>query len=152
MERYEALIHVDPMGKQRPRMTKTGHTYTPVKTVEFEGLIRQLWMLQTNNAKGTGCYISAIINAGFRIPKSWSKKRRAAAVGMPHTSKPDADNVAKAVLDALNGTAYDDDSHVTELHITKVYAERPYVEIILMYHTPEEAQRNLEALKEASRE
>lgn len=29
----------------------------------------------------------------------------------------DLDNVAKSVLDGLNGTAYDDDSQVTELHV-----------------------------------
>ena len=37
--------------------------------------------------------------------------------------KPDCDNIAKAVLDALNGLAYKDDSQVTELTVRKLYAE-----------------------------
>ena len=39
--------------------------------------------------------------AYFEPPKSWSKKERAAAMGTLHRSKPDRDNVDKAVLDVL---------------------------------------------------
>ena len=39
--------------------------------------------------------------------------------GMAHIRRPDADNVAKAILDALNGYAYPDDSAVSALRITK---------------------------------
>ena len=37
----------------------------------------------------------------------------------PNLVKPDVDNIAKAVLDALNGIAYDDDSQVVELTVKK---------------------------------
>ena len=37
----------------------------------------------------------------------------------PDTQKPDADNVAKLVLDALNGVAWEDDQQVNDLHIVK---------------------------------
>lgn len=55
-------------------------------------------------------------------------------MGEPYTHKPDADNVAKAVLDALNGLAYEDDSQVQELVIIKKYAPAgvdPCVRILL---------------------
>ena len=39
--------------------------------------------------------------AYFIPPESWSKKKRAAAIGTLHRSKPDRDNIDKAVLDAL---------------------------------------------------
>lgn len=39
--------------------------------------------------------------AVFSPPASWSKKKRAAAIGTFHRSKPDRDNLDKAVLDAL---------------------------------------------------
>jgi Holliday junction resolvase RusA-like endonuclease len=48
------------------------------------------------------------------------------------TSKPDADNLAKAVLDALNGIVWDDDAQVFDLRIIKVVAggdEQPRTEI-----------------------
>lgn len=37
----------------------------------------------------------------------------------PFIEKPDVDNVAKAVLDGLNGVAYEDDAQVTDLHVMK---------------------------------
>lgn len=37
----------------------------------------------------------------------------------PDTQKPDADNDAKLVLDALNGVAWDDDQQVNDLHVIK---------------------------------
>lgn len=61
--------------------------------------------------------------ANFEIPKSYSKKRRQECeIGneMP-TKKPDIDNIAKVVLDALNGVAYHDDSQVTNLKVRKRY-------------------------------
>ena len=39
------------------------------------------------------------------------------------TKKPDADNISKIVLDALNGLAYYDDNQVVTLHIDKCYAK-----------------------------
>ena len=38
------------------------------------------------------------------------------------TVKPDADNISKIILDALNGLAYYDDNQVTDLTIYKLYA------------------------------
>ena len=37
--------------------------------------------------------------------------------------KPDCDNIAKIVLDALNKIAYKDDSQVIELSVKKLYSE-----------------------------
>lgn len=37
----------------------------------------------------------------------------------PDTLKPDADNIAKTVLDGLNGKAFKDDSQVTTLKVIK---------------------------------
>jgi Holliday junction resolvase RusA-like endonuclease len=48
-----------------------------------------------------------------------------------HTKKPDCDNMAKIVLDALNGIAFDDDSQITDLIVHKQYGESPNVEIEL---------------------
>lgn len=42
------------------------------------------------------------------LKKSYSKKKKLLLDGQPHTIKPDADNLMKAVLDAI----YKDDSHI----------------------------------------
>ena len=39
--------------------------------------------------------------------------------------------MAKCVLDALNNIAYDDDSQIYDLKVTKEYGEVPRVEITL---------------------
>lgn len=39
--------------------------------------------------------------------------------GTPHIKRPDADNVAKAILDALNGHAYNDDRAIAALSVRK---------------------------------
>jgi len=40
-----------------------------------------------------------------------------------HTKKPDIDNLAKAVKDALKGIIYHDDSQIVEAHLFKRYGE-----------------------------
>ena len=56
-------------------------------------------------------------------PASWTKKRRLAALlGQELPKKPDLDNVAKVVLDALNGVVYQDDVQVWRLVVNKLYA------------------------------
>ena len=55
-----------------------------------------------------------------RLPRSAPKR----VVSEPDTGKPDADNVAKLVMDALNGHAYEDDAQVTSLRVTKMPRSR----------------------------
>jgi Holliday junction resolvase RusA-like endonuclease len=50
-----------------------------------------------------------------------------------HVYKPDTDNLAKFVLDALNGTYYKDDSQIYSLTIEKCYADQDSTRIDLTY-------------------
>ena len=126
-----------PVGKSRPKFsTVNGHAvaYTPAKTANYETLVRLSYQ-----QKYAGCMfekdkpLRAIIRAFFPIPKSTSKKKREQmeAGKIRHTKKCDADNIAKACLDALNGIAFYDDSQVCELSISKFYGDTPKVEIII---------------------
>ncbi|MBH2937751.1 RusA family crossover junction endodeoxyribonuclease [Serratia marcescens] len=49
------------------------------------------------------------------MPPSWSKKKRAEMVGKPHQQKPDADNLLKALMDAI----YSEDCAVWDVRVTK---------------------------------
>lgn len=51
------------------------------------------------------------------MPKSWSQKKRDAMRGTPHQQKPDFDNLAKSVADALR----EDDSTVWRCLIEKYW-------------------------------
>lgn len=67
--------------------------------------------------------------AVFPIPGSASRKRRRDMLEgreLP-TKKPDADNILKIILDALNGLAYADDKQVVWAECQKNYGEQPGV-------------------------
>ena len=111
------------IGKQRPKFSTRGgfvKTYTPDQTVNYENYVKMLW-LQSGQEKLTG-NIKATIDADFMIPKSFSKKKRNALDGAYCQKKPDCDNIAKSILDALNGIAYDDDSQIVEIVVRKCYS------------------------------
>jgi len=117
-----------PVGKGRPRFTRNGHTYTPKETTEYENLVKLSYQQQCGGERIDGA-IQAYVTAIYPIPKSASKKKRAEMLGgtIKPTVKPDTDNIAKAVLDALNNIAYDDDSQVVMLTVRKRYGETPRV-------------------------
>ena len=127
----------EPVGKGRPKITTRGkyaHAYTPKKTKEFEENIRFEFMASTSERMPVypkDMPVKIEMEFGFEVPKSYSqKKRRACLLGqVQHTKKPDADNIAKAVCDALNGYAFEDDSQIVFMQLEKVYAEEPYVEV-----------------------
>lgn len=53
---------------------------------------------------------------------------------LPHDRKPDADNLAKAILDACNGILWRDDAQLVQLAVEKLYAagdESPHVAVTL---------------------
>lgn len=58
------------------------------------------------------------VEVGFRMPKPKSTPRRVVAP----VTKPDIDKLGRAVLDALTGISYKDDSQVVALTLTKAYA------------------------------
>lgn len=118
-----------PVAKARPRLNKFGYTYTPEKTVNYENLVRYTFQSEFPNHKPLEGYIEASITAIFDIPKSYSKKKTTELLETHnnYNHKPDCDNLAKIILDSLNGIAYKDDSQVTILHINKEYGEQAKV-------------------------
>ena len=117
------FVEGQPQGKARPRFTRAGHPFTPKKTVAYEEQIRDCFLEANGKKLPADCYVAVSIRAVFEIPKSYSKKRKencANGIERP-AKKPDADNIIKAVLDALNGVAYEDDKQVVSVRCTKWY-------------------------------
>ena len=114
-----------PVAKGRARMTRAGFAYTPGKTRDWEAHVRlaasQASLRPYSDAVGVEIVFA------LPVPKSFSAKRRAAALaGDIHPAKrPDIDNLAKAVIDAMNAVVYDDDRQIVNLRLRKVYAEVP---------------------------
>ncbi|WP_029688054.1 RusA family crossover junction endodeoxyribonuclease [Thermoanaerobacter sp. A7A] len=124
-----------PFGKQRPRVTKAGIAYTPKETVNYENFIKLLYMQKYKKYKDLKLEgpIKMTITAVYKIPKSASKKDKELMLRnvIRPTKKPDMDNIAKAIADALNGLAYEDDKQIVEMYISKIYAEDEFVEVVV---------------------
>lgn len=115
------------MGKMRARTVRRGNfttSYTPKEDVIYENLVKTLYLNKANGLMWNDKEpIEVHIVAYFDIPRSYSKKKSKEAVEhqMFPCKKPDADNIAKIILDGLNGVAYHDDAQIVLLTILKVF-------------------------------
>ncbi len=132
MKQVIFTIKGEPKGKCRPRFTKSGHVYTPKETIQYENLVG---LSYRNSAKGYKFTspVRVTVKAYHKPPKGKPKKVVEDMLNghiLP-TKKPDADNVAKIILDGLNKVAWDDDTQVVEMMVVKRYAEEPLVAVIV---------------------
>lgn len=125
-----------PKGKARARTVRRGggknFSYTPEGTVLYENLIKTCYLQDAGHVLfNDGQPLAVSITAFYEVPKSYSKKKKQEMLDgqLYPTKKPDIDNIAKCVLDALNKLAYRDDTQVVRLHMEKHYAEIPRVEV-----------------------
>jgi Holliday junction resolvase RusA-like endonuclease len=131
MKQIVFTIKGEPKGKGRPRFSK-GRVYTPAETIQYETVVG---LSYRNSAKGYKFTspVRVTIKAFHKIPKGKAKKVVEDMLNgriLP-TKKPDADNVAKIILDGLNHVAWDDDTQVIEMMVTKRYSEEPMVAVII---------------------
>lgn len=101
----EFEIAGEPKPKGRPRMTKTGHTYTPKETRQTEVAVQLAWEL-SGGQRLNGPLV-------FECDFYMGTKRRV-----------DVDNLAKLCLDALNGKAFEDDSQIVKLVARKIFTSK----------------------------
>ena len=100
-------------GQGRPRFAR-GHAYQKKADTTYKAKIAEQYRQQGGRFFGA-MPLSVTIDVQRALPKSlWDKVR-----ALFDTCKPDCDNIAKAVLDALNGVAFDDDAQVVMLLVRK---------------------------------
>jgi Holliday junction resolvase RusA-like endonuclease len=129
-------VYGEPVGKGRPRFARRGtfvSTYTPQKTKTYEDEIRMMAKAAMGASEPLDTPVTVAIYIRVGIPASYSKQKRKDALSgvLKPTKKPDLDNVAKCFLDSMNEIVYLDDKLVVNLHVTKVYAETPAVEVMV---------------------
>lgn len=120
----------EPKGKARPRFTRYSTPYTPETTVSYEERIRlEFWKIYGVPEPEKGVSYRLDITAVFGVPESASKKKRSQMLSgeIVPVKKPDVDNIAKIVADALNGVVWHDDAQITALTVRKKYGEKPCV-------------------------
>ena len=131
----QCTIPGKPFAKQRPRASRRGRfttIYTPQETVDYENLVKYSYFQENGSVLLEGPLEAEIIGT-FPVPASVSNKQKNLMLEgkVQHTKKPDCDNMAKIVLDALNDVAFHDDSQIVDLHIKKQYGESPNVQITI---------------------
>jgi Holliday junction resolvase RusA-like endonuclease len=141
-----------PIGKGRPLSSlmkdKQGkqfiHHRTPEKTRRWEDTAAAHMRVRWGQPKFSGAMeleVIALFPRPQRLMRASDPNER-----VPHLAKPDADNIAKAVCDALqNSGAVTDDAIIVRLTVTKFYADReeqPYVLVILrQFQSPAVSRR-----------
>lgn len=113
-----------PRGKQRPRLCSVGGrniVYTPKQTIEYEKLIKASYIASSKVFFERNIPIEINILAYFFHKSSIEFA----------TKKPDADNIIKIVLDALNKVAFYDDAQVSKICFEKRYSKMPRLEITI---------------------
>lgn len=129
-------IQGNPIPKGRPRFRRTKTfitTYTPKKTLDFEGLVRTHSQEAMGGADLLETPVAVYLYFRLPIPDSYSKKAKEACLAgqNKHIKRPDLDNLVKSVLDGMNGVVFKDDSQITVMHCTKVYSNVPGVNIVV---------------------
>lgn len=133
MSEISHVIYMEPVPKGRPRTTTVnGHsqTYTPKETVHAENLIRDeiVKFLLDSGQQGVALFGKdepLWLEATFYRSRPKSVKRR-----LP-TCKPDWDNYAKLLTDALETFLYNNDSQITTATIKKRYGFPPRIQLHL---------------------
>ncbi len=129
--RVSFIIPAKPLGKERPRVCKGGYVYTPAKTKAYENFIKGCYIEQCGNVSFKSKSIALYVKSYVKPKSDFRKAERIAALNgeLKPTTKPDADNILKAILDALNEVAYDDDRYIYKIVIERFYAEVPRTEV-----------------------
>lgn len=100
-------------GQGRPRFAR-GHAYEAPEDRQYKEYLARLYREQGGLWFGS-LPVCVTIDVMRAIPKSYPLYRD----NEPDVLKPDVDNVAKAVLDALCGVAFADDAQVVTLIVRK---------------------------------
>jgi len=139
MPRWEFTIPGPPVAKGRPRASVRGgkyvKMYTPHKTAVWEAqasvLLRDAWDLPMLEKP---CRLA--VEAVFPRPQRLIWKRKPMP-REPHTSKPDTDNLVKAVCDAVEkASIVRNDSLIYKVLATKHIAsgdESPHVRVVILW-------------------
>jgi Holliday junction resolvase RusA-like endonuclease len=135
----------EPRGKGRPRVDTRGafpRMHTDGKTARYERSVQKVAMAHMVGRTPFAGPVSVSLRFRLPIPKSLPKVTRAAmAAGeIAPAKKPDLDNMAKAILDAMNKVVFLDDAQVVRSFQTKVYAEQPGVDVRVEAFAPQGAE------------
>lgn len=105
-------------GMGKPRATQRDK-WNPSKAVQKYRLFADTVRLYNIDIPDSGYHAIFVLP----MPKSWSKKKRAAMDNQPHQQKPDKDNLEKALLDAARKGHEKDDCTIWDGRVSKFWGQ-----------------------------
>lgn len=132
IEKRNFEVSGPPRGQGRPRWGN-GRAYKAREDAAWEDRIAAAYWQAYPEAPKYTRQVHVTVEAYLPIPQSASRASRLEMSGnkQPALKKPDVDNVAKSVLDALNGVAWQDDKQITLLIAQKLYSDHPHLTVRL---------------------
>lgn len=144
------IIPIEPKAQTRPKFSKFG-TYEDPKMKAWRRQVTG-WIEQHYDGQYFDDAVKVDVTFYMKAPQSiskkptprartetWEKFKRFIKEFIWHTSKPDLDNLVKAVLDSISqagyskidksGMVWKDDSLICDLHARKLYSPNPRIEI-----------------------
>lgn len=106
------MYAIDPMGA--PRMTRRDRWKQRPVVQRYHAFRDQVRALRVQVPEA-GAHVTFVIP----MPPSWSRAKREAHRWQPHQQRPDVDNLAKALLDAV----FAEDCRVHDLRVTKLWGD-----------------------------
>ena len=119
-------FNINPIPASRPRVTRYATFYSKAYTEfrkDFKELVEAKRVLMVEGA------LSMTMLLTVKMPKSWTKKKKAEHKGTYHTQTPDSDNYAKAIMDSLNGYYYADDAQVSVMTVVKKWGDNGSIQV-----------------------
>lgn len=113
----------DPVPQPRPRVSTRGGFARAYVPAQHPVHAYRDAIAAAARAAGAGVHgepVSVVIDFVWERPKSHMRKS-GVKPDAPVLPRPDLDNTTKAVLDSLNGVAWEDDSQVQRLVVEKSY-------------------------------
>ena len=123
-----------PVPKARPRLGAGGRVFTPATTAAAERAVAAAaWAAWPRAAAFSARPVEVEAVFRYAVPSSWPKHRRLLAIsgGLAMTSGADVDNLAKTVLDGLNGGPIIDDCAVVAVSARKEWAAQDETDVIV---------------------
>lgn len=123
-------IHLDPKPQIKTKFTRKGWAYTPKEAINY--IERLQWQIRPYAPSAV--YMGPVevdLTFFLPIPKATSKvSRRMMNNGtIFHIIRPDLDNLAYTVTNAMKGIIYDDDSQIVSCRYRKFYGDQPRIVI-----------------------
>ena len=133
---WDVTVPMRPVPQKRHRHCAGGtRTYDPsaAEKAAFLALVREQGPVPMFDGA-----LRATMRFTYKRPKSHLRAGGLLRKGAPeaHVSRPDVDNLAKVVLDALQGVCYKDDSQIVHLEVTKAYGDEDSVYLTLECASP----------------